>query len=162
VSTDDPKISRSPGPVGGAIVLWPRVIPADITDLHRALVQEVQTHARVAVQQALRGRTVEVRPEPERACRRSGCDATSVSVVFTRHGDGCAAVAVIGPPGPVEVRLVAWAGTIELQTEQVPFREPPEGHIRVRDLVPCGDLIARMRDNDAAVQAAIVAATPAP
>ena len=157
---DDPKISRSPGEPGGVVVLWPRVIPSDITDMNRRLIQDVQTHLRVVTQRTLPGRPLDVRPEPERTCRRSGCEATAVNVLFTRHGDGCAVVAVITPPGPVESTLVPWAGGVELSRTQIPFRDAPESNLRVKDLARCSELLNVMRQNDAGIEAAIRAATP--
>jgi hypothetical protein len=159
-SGDDPKISRSAGKPGGVVVLWPRVIPTDITDMNRRLVQEIQTQLRVVVQRTAAGKPLDVRPEPERVCRRSGCEATSVSVLFTRHGDGCAVVALVTPPGPVETTLVPWAGGVELSRTQIPFRDAPESYIKVKDLARCSELTQIMRQNDAAVEAAIRAAIP--
>lgn len=159
-SGDDPKVSRSPGEPGGVVVLWPRVIPVDSTDLNRRLVQEVQTHLRVLVQRAAPGKPIDVRPEPERVCRRAGCEATSVNVLFNRTGDGCAVIALVTPPGPVETTLVPWAGGAELTRTQIAFRDPPESYVAIKDLARCSELIQVMRQNDAAVEAAIRAAIP--
>ena len=137
----------------------PRIVPFGSVDAQ--LARAVQQHAVDLARRAFPGRPLDIRPEPERTCRRAGCDATALSVVLTQSGTGCMAVASITPPGPVESTLLPWAGRIELRSTQIPFRDPPESYVRVKDFAPCASLVDTMRENDDAVGNALRAAAPA-
>ena len=112
------------------------------------------------VRNALPGKPIDVRPEPERTCRRAGCDAVAVSVLLSAHNNGCVAVGVVTPPGPVETTLVEWGGRVNLRATQIPFRAPPESHMSVADFASCNDLLGAMKAGDDAMARAIRAATP--
>jgi hypothetical protein len=142
------------------IVLWPRMIPRGTEADGRDLASRAQQHAVALVQRAAPGKHIDRRPEPEQTCRRAGCDATAVGMMFSKQGAGCVVVAVITPPGPVETTLVPWAGKVSLKRSRVPFRTPPEGEVKVLDYARCDRLLDEMRANDSAVEAAVRAATP--
>jgi len=95
-------------------------------------------------------RSIDVRPEPERVCPPEGCQATSVGAVIVIKDTTCALVAVIAGPGKSAAHLVPWAGKVELTQDTVPFREPPEGRVKVRDWVSCATLLDG-RENDETV-----------
>jgi hypothetical protein len=58
----------------------------------------------------------------------------------------------VSRPGEVPARLIPWAGEVELLDTNVPFRDPPERHIRVHDMVPCADLATAMTANVPAIE----------
>jgi len=159
---DAPQISRSVGAEGGIVLLWPRVVgprtggaaDADTS----ALAKRLQARLGELVQHAAPGRPVDVRPEPERVCPRSGCKAASIGVLLARaRSGGCAAVALVSGSGPVAARLVPWIGQIDLSARMVPFRAPPESSVKVQDYVRCSNLLDD-RSHDADVEAAIAGA----
>jgi hypothetical protein len=51
--------------------------------------------------------------------------------------------------------MVPWVGLVELRSTRVPFREPPESYVTVKDFAPCGDVLELLRQNDQAVIAAL-------
>lgn len=150
-----PEISHSKGIAGGVVLLYPRIIPASVAEESRSLTNEVQLHLKGTIERALPGRTVDVRPAPERVCPRGGCEGTSVNVLFSRSGPGCMVVALVGKPGESSIKLIPWAGVVELRSDLVPFREPPESQVTIKDYVPCDKLIQAMNDNESFVEAAI-------
>jgi len=120
------------------IVFWPRVVsprgaPAD-SALHE-LAGKLQQSLVTTVEKGLPGAHVEVRPEPERVCPRSGCAAMTVGAVLTRSRSGCAAVALVTSAGASPSRIVPWAGRIRLRRQTAEFREPPEQYVAVTDYV---------------------------
>lgn len=150
-----PEISHSKGVAGGVVLLYPRIIPSSIADENRGLASEVQLHLKGTIERALPGRAVDVRPAPERVCPRGGCEGTSVNVLFSRNGPGCMVVALVGKAGESPLKLIPWAGVVELRSDLVPFREPPESQVTIKDYVPCDKLIQAMNDNESFVEAAI-------
>jgi hypothetical protein len=150
---DAPEISRSVGTENGIVVLWPRIVlsrsgsskPDDGT---RAIAGRLQTRVAELVRRSAGGKTVELRPEPERVCPRSGCKAVSVGVLLARAGKGCAAAALISGPGPVPARVVPWLGSIRANQTSVPFRQPPEGAVDVKDYLPCADVASAAGADD--------------
>ena len=90
---DAPEISRSVGVENGVIVFWPRIIPGTESASAQQLAGELQAHVVTMVEGVLPGRTVDVRPEPERACPRAGCVAMTVGALLLKRGSGCAVVA---------------------------------------------------------------------
>jgi hypothetical protein len=159
---DAPEISRSVGVASGVVVLWPRIVltrqglgkPDDAT---RELARSLQARMADLVRSAAPGKNVDVRPEPERVCPRSGCTAASIGVLFAKAGDGCAAVALVSSPGQSPAKLVPWLGAARLTTDTVPFRQQAEEAVRVTDFSRCS-AIAGEKDHDADVQNAIKAA----
>lgn len=141
-SNDAPEISRSVGVEGGVVVFWPRVIPR--SDDVGPVAGELRKQLEAVVGEALPGRAVDVRPEPERVCPRTGCAAMTVGVLLAHNAGGCAAVALVSGPGKSETRLVPWAGKVELKAVTVPFRDHPESQVTVRDMVPCTELVASL------------------
>lgn len=147
----DERISTSPGEEGGLVVLFPRVVTSAGVDApERTMVHDA---LRAIGERVANGRPLDVRPEPERACPRGGCAAVSLGAVLLRASAGCAVVATVSQPGETPARLIAWAGEVELRNTNVPFREPPEQHIRVHDMVPCADLATAMMANEPEIEA---------
>lgn len=141
---DAPEISRSVGEPDGVVVLWPRVVPRSDDAAIGALAAELQKRLAHAALAAAPARKRDVRPEPERVCPRSGCAGPSVGAVLVHAKGGCVAVALVTPPGASASRILPWAGLVKIKNAQVPFREPPESQLTVRDAVPCGDLVAAL------------------
>ncbi len=144
---DAPEISRSVGTENGVVVMWPRIVqsrsgPPKPDDETRAVAGRLQQRIAELVRKSAGGKTVELRPEPERVCPRSGCKAISVGVLLARAGKGCAAAALISGPGTAPARIVPWIGSITLNRTSVPFREPPESAVDVKDYLPCGGVAA--------------------
>lgn len=134
---DAPEISRSLGEKGGVVLLWPRVVPRSATDALRPVAAEVQARLRRIVARALPGRPIDQRPEPERACPRAGCDAMTVWAVVTGKPEGCAVVLLTANPGSSPTWIKPWGGRVELRNLSVPFRDPPESQVIVRDFADC-------------------------
>jgi hypothetical protein len=114
---DAPEISRSVGVEGGILVLWPRVVgprgsPKPTTDLARQL----QSRLVAIAQRVAPGRPIDVRPEPERVCPRSGCAAMSLGVLLAVAGKGCVAVALVSDRGqsPAEPVLRQYCAGLEV------------------------------------------------
>jgi hypothetical protein len=140
--SDAPEISRSVGSANGVLVLWPRIVmsrsgPPKPDAETRAIAGKLQARLAELVRRAAPGKSVEVRPEPERVCPRSGCKAVSVGVVLARAGKGCAAAALISGPGTTPARIVPWLAGMTVNRTSVPFREPPEGALDITDYAPC-------------------------
>ena len=158
-SGDAPEISRSPGVPSGVVVLWPRIVltrqgagkPDDAT---RELARSLQARVADLVRSASPGKNVDVRPEPERVCPRSGCTAASVGILFAKAGEGCAAVALVSAPGTSPAKLVPWLGAARLTSDTVPFRAQAEEAVRITDFSKCTGL-AGEKGHDADVQTAV-------
>src|SRR5262245_35924928 len=118
---DDPRVSKSRGVEGGVVVLWPRVL--GIPDQEATL---VQGHLKRVAEKALPDHPIDVRPDPERACPKSGCLGASIGAVFVMQGTSCVVVAVVSEPEQSPARLVPWVGRVTLRAETIPFREPAE------------------------------------
>jgi hypothetical protein len=146
----DSRVSRSRGSEGGVVVLWPRVIEGA-----EAEAPIVQARMQQVAERVVAASLVDLRPEPERVCPQGGCLAASIGAVIRRNEDGCAVIASVSGPGTTPARLVPWAGTIELRNTNVPFREAPEQHIRIREFVPCAELVDALAGGEAEVEAAI-------
>jgi len=149
------------GEVGGAIVLWPRIVlprgSAGPDEETRRLAASVQSRLSELAWRVL-GKT-DMRPEPERVCPKQGCKAVSLGVLFARAGKGCSVIVSVGRPGPSPSQLVPWSpGNIDLATTSIPFREHPEKFVKVKDYARCEKLPANLAANDAKIEAAIRAA----
>ncbi len=157
-SRDAPEISRSVGSAGGVVVLWPRIVQPSGSPPPDASLKKIAGDVQAELARIARkgGGQVDVRPEPERACPRSGCKATRIGALVTRADHGCAVVAIVGKPGASPAHLVPWAGRITLSAPEVPFRSPPEQVVRVGDYVSCEslDLSRHSADVEAALRAA--------
>ncbi len=152
---DAPEISRSVGAPGGVVVLWPRVIPATEDPALRSLAGQVQSRLKAMVDTAGPGRQVDVRPEPERVCPKAGCDALAVGAVLHHAQGGCVAVVTVQAPGRSEQVLVPFAGVVDFKQPTVPFREPPESSLLVKDFWPCSELLSRATPAEPPVAIAI-------
>lgn len=157
---DAPEISRSAGAEGGVVVLWPRIIPRRDDEETIQLARQVQARLAEVAQGAVPEGQVDVRPEPERVCPQGGCAAISVGAVLTRKDDACAVVALVSPPGESQQRLVPYAADVEIKQEYVPFREPAESQLVLKEYVPCKDLVGKLGEREEAVRAAIQAVVP--
>jgi hypothetical protein len=143
---DAPEISRSRGREGGAIVLYPRVIPRGDDPELTKLAELVQKRLG-SIAASMHGDVVERRPAPERVCPREGCLARSYGAVVAKNAGGCTVVAVVGDPGPEPLQLLPWAGGVRLASERVAFREPPESAITVTEHAKCAELLEALETN---------------
>jgi hypothetical protein len=99
---------------------------------------------------------VDVRPEPERVCPKTGCQGVSVGLLLARAGGGCSVVAMVSPPGPSPAHLVPWSpGVVKLKAPTVRFREHAENVVGVKDYGRCEKLPADLAGKDADVEAAL-------
>jgi hypothetical protein len=159
-SSNAPEISRSTGAAGGAIVLWPRIVlprgagkPDPDT---RAWAAKIQARLVDIARRVMPGKSVEVRPEPERVCPKQGCSAISLGILLARAGGGCSAFALISGPGTSAARIVPWSpGRVKLSSTSVAFREPAEKNVKVEDYATCAKLPEDLAGKDADVEAAI-------
>jgi hypothetical protein len=155
---DAPEVSRSVGVTGGIVVFWPRVIPSSASGASHDLARQLQDRLRAMVAEAVPGRPIDVRPEPERVCPQAGCEAATVGVLLARRSGGCVAVALVSPPGTSPSRLLPWVGQVDLTQSSVPFREPPESYVTVTDFARCEDLLDHLASGAPRIEEAIEAA----
>lgn len=154
-----PEVSHSKGVAGGVVVLWPRIIPSAIAAENQGMASQIQQKVKQLVEKALPGRPVDVRPAPERVCPKTGCDAMSVGVLFTRSNNSCMAVALINGPGVSQTKMVPWGGEVAFKAgDTVAFRDPPENNVTIKDYATCDQLLAEMTKSDGFVEAAVRAA----
>jgi len=146
-ANDSPEISRGVGQPDGIVVLWPRILPRTEDPAILAIAEGIQARLELLSKQS--SDSVDRRPNPERVCPREGCKGVSVGAVLAIKDKGCAVVASVGPGGPTAVRLVPLAGTVELRSQESPFREPPENAVTVTEFVPCAKLAADLDANAA-------------
>lgn len=156
-SIDGPEISRSAGVEGGVIVFWPRVLPEPTSEEMRATAAALQARLRAIVAEALPGRSIDVRPEPERVCPQAGCRAMTVGVLLVHREMGCAALALVAGPGTSSTTIVPWVGRVRLHDSVVPFREYPENYVEVDDMVSCSTLLEQLEERKPEIVAAIQA-----
>jgi hypothetical protein len=155
-TADDPEVSRSRGTAETVVVLWPRIIPSDQAGVSRELAGAIQNHLRNLVSQALPGRAIDMRPEPERVCPQAGCLGPSVGILFLRDSNGCAVLGLVSGPGQSSTRMIPWVGLVDARPEDVPFRQPPESYVTVKDFsAPCSSVLGLLGDRDAEIIAAI-------
>lgn len=155
---DAPEISRSAGETGGVVVLWPRVIPGSKAAVPRNAAWQVQQHLQKIVGEVAASRPVDLRPEPERVCPQTGCQAVSVGALLVHQGDACLVVGLVSGPGQSPATLVPWVGQVDLRATSVPFREPPESWITIRDFQPCASLLTPLQEGAGPLKQAIAAA----
>ncbi len=154
------EISHSKGAAGGIVVLWPRIIPGTIAEENTAIAAQVQAKVRAVAEKALPGRPIDVRPKPERVCPKTGCDAVSINVLFTRNSTACVAVALINGPGVSTTKMIPWGGSVEFKsgTDTIQFRDMPENFVKIKDYQPCDQLTTIMGEQDQFIEAALRAA----
>jgi hypothetical protein len=75
-----------------------------------------------------------------------------------RNSNSCVAVALINAPGTSPTKLIAWGGLVELKSDTIQFRDMPENFVKIKDYVPCDQLITQMAAQDSFIEAAIRAA----
>lgn len=139
-----PTVSKSAGLRGQSVLLWPRLIPSKNVDHLQPTAAALQARTRELIQEAIPGKTIDQRPSPERSCPQGGCEGIGVGVLLLHSGGGCAAIALLSGPGRSTTQLIPWAGSVQLKNNHLPFREPPESHISVRDFVPCDRLLQKL------------------
>jgi hypothetical protein len=153
IDENDPRVSTSAGEEGGIVVLWPRVMGLPGDEAGR-----VQAHIVELVRRRYPNAPVDIRPDPERVCPRSGCRGASVGALLVVQDGSCATVGIVGRPGAADLTLLRWSGDLTVRDREVPFREPPESHVTLHEASPCGDLERDLQLNDAAVEEALRAA----
>ena len=62
--------------------------------------------------------------------------------------------------GKAPQKVVPWAGLVQLKRDEVPFREPPESDVTIKDAVPCADVMKALEEKKADVVAAMKKAAP--
>lgn len=159
-SNDAPEISRSAGSEGGAVVLWPRIVlPRDAgkPDLDTLkLAARAQSRLAEIAKKVLGNVTIDMRPEPERVCPKTGCKGISLGLLFAKAGNGCSLMALVSAPGMSPQRIVPWSpGLVKLGADTVQFREPAEKVVKVSDYGACAKLPDDLAAKDADVEAAI-------
>ena len=158
--SDGPHISRSVGEEGGVVVFWPRVIPKTDDVAITSLAGDLQKELAGVVKTTFTGKAVDVRPEPERVCPRDGCAAMTVGLLLTHIKGGCAVMALVSGPGKAPQKVVPWAGLVKLKRDEVPFREPPESDVTIKDAVPCADVMKQLEEKKGDVVAAMKNVAP--
>lgn len=150
-----PEISHSRGVEGGLVLLWPRVVPMAQTAAMRGPAKALQDRLKAMLEQHFPGRPIDVRPEPERVCPKTGCLGTSVGVLIgVREGESCVAIVIVSPPGRSDQLLMPWAGLVTTKL-QVPFREPPESSMQIQEMVPCDQLTTATLEREERVKEAL-------
>ena len=139
------------------MVLWPRVIPRSNSKTAQAAAWVVQQDMKRIASEVLPGRPIDVRPEPERVCPQAGCKGVVLGAVVVHNGDACIAVATISGPGRSAQTLVPWAGQVDLKQLTVPFREPPESFLTIRDFAKCSMLTNPLAEGEQPVRSALAA-----
>jgi len=153
---DDLTVSRSRGPTGGSVILWPRVVPETQDSTMIQLAETLQGRLAAMSLRVVSDRKQTVRPRPERVCPMRGCRSVAVSVMLGHQDGGCVAVAMVSEPGSEGgTMLVPWAGDVDLRVRSVSFREPPENKLSVREFLPCDEILNHL--DDAAVEQALTA-----
>ena len=155
LAADAPEISRSTGQPGGFVVLWPRVVPATTDPALAQLAGALQARLRALTQGVAPSAPLDVRPAPERVCPRQGCQGAAIGALLYHQQGMCVAVLSVSPPGPSAAQISPWGGVVDLRARSVPFREPPESQVAVRDFVPCDQILAATAASDTAVADAI-------
>ncbi len=151
----DVRVSASPGDSGGVTILWPRIIPADPAGARTQNALAIQKRLEAVADVEMMGFAQDVRPAPERVCPQAGCKGVSLGVLLVHKGTGCAAVALLSAPGRSETLLVPWAGELTLKRARIPFREPPESEVVVRDFALCSELAAKMAEREPTIREAV-------
>ena len=153
---DDSTVSRSRGRPGGAVILWPRIVPDTNDPALIDLAVSLQNRLAAMATRNISDRRLTVRPRPERVCPTNGCRGVSVGVMLGHQEGGCGAIAMVAEPDiEVGTQLVPWAGDVDLRSRSIPFRQPPENRLSVREFVPCNELLNYL--DDAAVESTIAA-----
>ncbi len=155
LAADAPEISRSVGQTGGFVVLWPRVVPATTDPAITAVALTLQSRLAALATTVAPTAPLDVRPAPERVCPRQGCQGVALGAVLYHQQGACVAAVTVSAPGPSPARLAPWGGLLELKAAEVPFREPPESQLAVRDFVPCHQLLAATAAGEPGVLALI-------
>jgi hypothetical protein len=154
----DARVSATAGEEGGVTILWPRIIPSDPQGARTQDALVLQKRLEAVADVELMGYGQDVRPAPERVCPQAGCKGVALGVLLVHNGTGCAAVALISTPGRSATRLVPWVGELTLKKDVVPFREPPESQVVIRDFALCTELAAKLAEREPIIREAVRAA----
>lgn len=152
---DDPRISTSRGDSAGTTVLYPRILPATEDPAVLELARKLHTHTLAIVSQARPGSKTDFRPAPQRTCPRAGCLGVSVGSVLVHNGKTCTIAAWVARPGKSAARPIPWSPGLDVKQTEVPFREPVENALLVRDYMPCDTIIEGLTARDTTVIQAI-------
>jgi hypothetical protein len=161
LSSAPPDVSRSVGHKGGVVVLWPHLVPPSDDPAAKAIAAKVQQHLADLAHRAAGARDVDVRPAPETRCGpKVGCEATSVSAVIVMKGTTCAVAALIAGPKKAPAHLLPWSGKADFTKDIVPFGEPADPLVKVKDFVPCDALLDKKQNEEAAIARYITGLLP--
>jgi hypothetical protein len=155
LAKDAPEISRSVGVPGGVLLFWPRIIPRSETVSSRPYATMIQKRLAALVGETLAKKPMDIRPEPERVCPRSGCRCMTVGALLLRSKSNCVVLGLFSRPGKAATTLVPWVGDVELKTNVVGFREPPESQVTIIDWTACADVEAELDNAKEKLTAAI-------
>lgn len=137
----DGRVSTTPGPEGGAVVMWPRIVPFDQSDRLHSKAAALQARLYELTEQALPEAEIDVRPAPQRVCPKQGCACVVVGAALMAAGEsGCTAVAWVSEPGVSPAQLFPWAGEVSFKQTPVPFRAPVESQVVMENVIPCSEL----------------------
>lgn len=153
IDEDDARVSRSAGVEGGVTVLFPRVM-----GLPGGEPAALQAHMVELAGRLFPDRPIDVRPDPERVCPRSGCNGVSLGALLVVRNGTCATVGIVGGPGATDLTLTRWSGRLIVRDRVIAFREPPESHVVLQDSSPCDQLLEHLTVEDYAVEEALRAA----
>jgi hypothetical protein len=143
------------GVKGGAVALYPRIIPREASPKVEAVADALQLRLRDTIAAAMPGKPIETCPKPQRVCPQGGCDGLGVGVLLLHKGDSCAALGLINTPGRSIIKIVEWGGKTDLKLTQVEYREPPESQVIVNDFIPCDELLDNLQERTPALIQAI-------
>jgi len=147
-------VSKSRGVEDGLLLLYPRIIPSAETTAQRGPALALQARLGKLLADAYPERPLDVRPEGERVCIKTGCLAASVGVLIIVQDTQCVAVVSVTAPGVAEHALMPWAGTVSVALS-VPFREPLESYVKIGDMVPCSQLADVTLDREERIREAL-------
>ncbi len=150
IDEDDARVSRSAGEEGGVVVLFPRVM-----GLPGGEAAALQAHMVELAQRVFPNRPMDVRPDPERVCPRTGCQGVALGALLVSQNGNCVVVGVVGAPGQTDLTLTRWAGNLTVRDQTIPFRDPPESHVTVHDMIACDSLGEALGEEDYAVEEAL-------
>jgi hypothetical protein len=143
------------GVKGGAVALYPRIIPREASPKVEAVADALQLRLRDTIAAAMPGKPIETCPKPQRVCPQGGCDGLGIGVLLLHKGDSCAALGLINTPGRSVIKIVEWGGKTDLKLTQVEYREPPESQVIVHDFIPCDELLDNLQERTPALIQAI-------
>ena len=140
-AADGPEVTRDAGRDGQVVVLWPRISP--MTEDPQII--EIANEAQMVLSRLAESLDQEanVRPMPERVCPRekNGCRVPTLSALIAHQDGGCAVIGLVSGAGEVPTDVIGWVGHVQVRERTVPFREAPEGIVRIADFAPCDSVL---------------------